>query len=154
VSLVCSAICGCNVAPSISYTSCECDRRNDSSTFLPFLGVGQTSHFVCETYYIISRTLPRRSGHSKTLQWHFPRSASPDPAAPRPSFSPQPTDAPALSLDQNTPTPEEASVADGSVSSAVGKEHAPIEGYWDPRLGLLSSYEKHSGLEFTLHEGW
>tara|TARA_R110002003_G_scaffold111_15_gene9513 strand:- start:227 stop:862 length:636 start_codon:yes stop_codon:yes gene_type:complete len=66
---------------------------------------------------------------------------SPDPAPPRTSFSPQPTDAPALSLHQNTPTPEEASVSDGSVSSAVGKEHAPIEGYWDPRLGLLSSYE-------------
>jgi hypothetical protein len=66
---------------------------------------------------------------------------SPDPVPPRPRFSPQPTDAPALSLDQNTPTPEEASVSDGSVSSAGGKEHAPIEGYWDPRLGLLSSYE-------------
>jgi hypothetical protein len=66
---------------------------------------------------------------------------SPDPAAPRPSFSPQPTDAPALSLDQNTPTPEETSVSDRPVSSAVDKEHAPIEGYWDPRLGLLSSYE-------------
>jgi hypothetical protein len=86
---------------------------------------------------------PDKSSEDTPLPNHFTDDEvdSPDPPPPRFSFSPQPTDAPALSLEQHPTASEEASVSDRAVPSAVDEEHAPIEGYWDPKLGLLSSYE-------------